>query len=613
MTVSKQETALALAARGFDVFPIKEGAKRPPLVRDWPRLANSRAEVVADWWQMWPQANIGIHCDGLVVLDVDPKKGGDATLERLDMIHGLPDTLVSRTPSGGRHLFYRLPDGHPGVPNGVSVLGAGLDVRSRAGYVVAPGSQIGNARYQFENDLPIADAPEWLVQKLGVSAKREQPAKVNVPPAEDEVLERAREWLRQWPGAVEGQNGDTHTYQTACRLRDFGVSEAQAAELLTTWNTICSPPWSPQELAIKVRNAYHYGQNEPGSAPLATADAFTAVPAEPAAARPKARLTRLADFATAAAKGPGYLVKGLLQRRSYAELFGAPGQGKTFVALDLAYHVAAGRPWMGRKVHAGPALYLAFEGQGGFAKRAQALRQMYGEADVPLYIAGGGFNLREMQGRRELGELLAELPTKPALIVIDTFAHALCGGDENSAQDVSAFNAGVQALIEATGACIMVIHHSGKDKARGARGSSALQGALDTEIEVDGWAITARKQRDIELTPAIGFRLKTLLVGIDEDGDELTSCVVEPADVPASGLTVQRQALKGQVLQAWDVLRQLRPDNAPVSPLEWKQACIAEFLEEKKAKRAMHEYKMALRRRGLIAIDDNGLITRRLE
>src|SRR5690606_17329387 len=128
--------------------------------------------------------------------------------------------------------------------------------------------------------------------------------------------------------------------------------------------------------------------------------------------------------------------------------------------------------------------------------------------------------------------------------------------DENSAQDVGAFNAAIAALIENTGACVMIIHHSGKNKNAGARGSSALLGAIDTELEVDENQITARKQRDVEAGEPIGFKLEPMIVGLDEDGDELTSCTVAPDEVKA-GPKMGR--LTGNNKRGFDVLCELRP------------------------------------------------------
>ena len=394
-------------------------------------------------------------------------------------------------------------------------------------------------------------------------------------------------------GLVMGSDSDWPVMEaTALALEEFEVPyEAD----------VVSAHRMPEEMIA-------YGQNAAG-AKAALPEDFPVLPSqESTASQHNTLLLTLAQFASRDAKSAGYVIKGLLQRASYAETFGAPGEGKTFVALDQAYHVAAGREWHGRKVHQGPVLYLAYEGTGGLVKRAKALRQKYGQADAPLYIVGAAFNLREKAGRAELGAIVARLPTRPVLIVIDTFARALMGGDENSAQDVGAFNSAVGALIESTGACVMIIHHSGKDKSKGARGSSALLGAIDTEIEVDGGSVTARKQRDIELSDPIGFKLVPLVVGIDDDGDDSTSCVVEPAQVSADrGLP----RLSGNAKRGFEVLCALRPNNNPITMGEWKDGCV-EFLGGKSVTQRFFDIKRVLKAKGYIDEDD-GMITRRME
>jgi hypothetical protein len=258
-----------------------------------------------------------------------------------------------------------------------------------------------------------------------------------------------------------------------------------------------------------------------------------------------------------------YLVKGLLRRKSHAVMFGAPGEGKSFLALSLAYHVAAGREWLGRRMSQGPALYLAFEGLGGMPERAAALLQHYGNATVPLWIEPADWNLRDKAGREALGARMGEIRAEhfggqqPALIVLDTLARSMRGGDENSAQDMGDLNYAVTALIESTGACVLLVHHSGKNKAAGARGSSALLGAVDTELEVDGGRLQATKQRDVELGAPIGFKLAPVAVGEDVDGEPMLSCVVLAS---AGGL---RRTWKptGKAAIAWKALCELGGDS----------------------------------------------------
>jgi hypothetical protein len=271
----------------------------------------------------------------------------------------------------------------------------------------------------------------------------------------------------------------------------------------------------------------------------------------------------------------------------------------------MAYNIAAGTEWMGHRVRQASVLYLPYEGMGGLKKRGEALRKRYGTADVPFFIDDSRYNVREAAGRQALAAAIATLPEVPKLIVFDTFAHALCGGDENSAQDVGEFNAAVSGLIKATGACVLVLHHPRKDGSGGPRGSGALGGAIDLEIEVSGHTVQSTKQRDFDLGDPIGFRLEPVVVGMDEDEEEITSCVVRERKVSTSGPVAK---LTGKYKLAWEKLNELRPDNSGVTDVEWKQAC-EEFVGTRR--QAWPEVRSRLRQ--LLTIGDDGLVRRRLE
>lgn len=637
--MSKLATALALAERSFKVFPIAAGAKAPPLVVGWPVHATDNAGVVRGMWENYPDANIGIHCEGLLVLDVDVKKDGIESMQFLDMTEGLPKTLTTITPSGGKHLFYRLPEGHPGCPNSVSVVGPGLDVRSTNGYVVAPGSTVQAGMYVFDEDVPIADAPLWLVERAGVATHKDPKPKVNVPDAPEATVEQALAWLRTAERSVKGQGGDQVAYRVACGLRDRGLSYAQACDAMRSdaWDHGCG--WREGRLESKpIRSAYRYAQGDPGAKALVEADlpAFseeevvyhpktvseddfglvTTNLAEPAGAAPSGIIEprkgpiRLDEFAQGGAVSQPYVIKGLLSRASYTVLHGQPGAGKTFVAFDMGYHVATGTPWHGRLVKQGAVLYLAYEGVGGLRKRTEALRRHYGRLDVPFYVLAASYNLREIEGRKALGADMALLPEVPSLIVIDTLAHALMGGDENSAQDVGAFNQAVQALIRATGACVMVIHHPPKN-GEGPRGSGAIRGACDSEIQVANRTVMSMKQRDYELGDAMPFQLRPVPLGVDDDGDEITSCVVVPSQAAAQTFNAVK-GLKGKYALAWQALCEKRPDNSPITETEWRQAC-EDFLPPHREKKDWYDIKIKLKLDKLITIDEDGLYSRRLE
>lgn len=303
---------------------------------------------------------------------------------------------------------------------------------------------------------------------------------------------------------------------------------------------------------------------------LAFYDARTATAATPSR---RAKGTSAHALAKSLGDGRDYVLKGLLQRKSYAVLYSDPGQGKSFVTLDIAFHVAAGQQWRGHRVIQGPVIYFAFEGTGGMAKRVAALEQHYGSLEgLPLVIEPAAWNLRDQRDRVAFAQRIAEImqhefnETHPALIVIDTFARAIPSADENSAGDVGEFNKAVEDLIQRTGACVLVLHH--RNKSGGMRGSTALLGAVETQIEIDEGKIIARKQRDVDLGCPVGFELQPVQVGIDADGDPMMSCVV----VAGTSGPQRGQRLTGQARLAWEALCQLAPDNEPVDEKAWQTA-----------------------------------------
>lgn len=234
-----------------------------------------------------------------------------------------------------------------------------------------------------------------------------------------------------------------------------------------------------------------------------------------------------------------YLVKGLLSSGAMSVIYGPSNSGKTFFALDLAYHIAIGAPWRGRRVVQASVLYLAAEGGTGVLNRISALKRRHGVCDVPMAVKRAGMDLLHDQADlQHIAELSAQVkarnPQAPLLIVIDTLSRIMAGGDENSAADMTALIRNVDGIRELTGAHIVLVHHTGKDTAKGARGHSSLRAATDTEIEVanDNGARAAMvtKQRDYQGGETFAFNLESISLGFDQDGDEVTSCVVVETD-----------------------------------------------------------------------------------
>ena len=232
-----------------------------------------------------------------------------------------------------------------------------------------------------------------------------------------------------------------------------------------------------------------------------------------------------------------YLIKNWIGAKQMTVVYGQSNTGKSFFTLDMSYHIAAGRNWHGHNVKQGVVLYYAAEGGSGYLNRARAIQDHYGDENVPLAIRPCPVNLLDPEA--DLPKLLAqidmvkELHGDIALIVVDTLSRALVGGNENGPEDMTAYIANSDVLREHGQCSVLSVHHSGKATDL-ARGHSSLRAATDTEIEVAVDEVSGlrfaktTKQREIEGGREFAFELETVVLGDDEDGDQVTSCFVLP-------------------------------------------------------------------------------------
>jgi RecA-family ATPase len=179
---------------------------------------------------------------------------------------------------------------------------------------------------------------------------------------------------------------------------------------------------------------------------------------------------------------PEWLVSGVLSD-GLSVMYGPPKAGKTFAALSMALHVGSGTHWFGTKVKRGPVLYVSGEGQGGLHKRIEGWKKATGLRASDLYVIPFPVRLGVPE---HVSALIADTHAVGAkLVVIDTLARSMSGMDENSAQDMGKVIAGLGYLKAQTNTGVLILHHSGVEGTR-PRGSTALFGAADTLMRVDG-------------------------------------------------------------------------------------------------------------------------------
>jgi len=248
-----------------------------------------------------------------------------------------------------------------------------------------------------------------------------------------------------------------------------------------------------------------------------------------------------------------WLIHGVLPVKAFAALYGPPGSFKSFIALDMAEAIATGRPWMGNPIERqGAVLYLCGEGFGGMGARIKAC-QIHHETPkgAPIYVIRHQLNLRSSaEDFNALMVAIVSLVEKTGmefqLMVVDTLARSFGGGNENDSDAMGAFIATTGKIQEFLNCALMVLHHSGKDLAKGLRGHSSLLGAVDTQLEILRFeeqrkgVISLTKQKDGEDDIRFGFEM----VEIEISGSSLGFVPVVSLAVKASDEAVNLASKK---------------------------------------------------------------------
>jgi hypothetical protein len=286
------EIALAALDRYPDLhlFPVEFGNKAQPLLKDYLKRASNDPAQIRRWHAYWKKRFNGVDCwwgvapalSGLVFADIDTKPGkrGQQTFELFDLVYGWPQTLITGSPSGGRHHWYR----------GRHLFAIGTDKSNHPGidfaqYVILPGCMKADGTgYTLQADHPIADAPDWFYVEAKRLAAKVEP--IEQGPVIDLDQQANVDWARSYlqhdaPQSIAGQGGEQTTLGVATVLKDYGISEFTALDLMAEFYNVqdkCDPIWSMEEspaedsLPVKVRNAYAYKRRVAPGASTAEAE-----------------------------------------------------------------------------------------------------------------------------------------------------------------------------------------------------------------------------------------------------------------------------------------------------------------------------------------------------
>ena len=554
------EFALEYADAGFAVFPLHtitdgkctcgEECKSPgkhPKVMSWVNSRTTNKASINKWGQagLWDSANIGIatgSISDLIVVDIDPKNGGDESFS--DMVTGyeMPATAHVLTGSGGSHFYFRHDDTIPGgaVREGSAVLG--IDVQSDGRYVVAPPStHYTGTRYRWldidETDEirdSMCEMPIYLADRLRIKKAVSLTTKEeDLPPTllEDSLIEALKfvnaddrdSWVSV--GQALQSTGDPKAYDLWVDW-SMGSDKFDADDQWRVWNSF-------KQLGGRTVSTIYYLAAQGGyhGAPalidspddpdferaiaIALEDMAQVLP-EVDGKRERRRYfsNTIFDITHTDYPNPKWVVDDLMPAESLMVMSGEPKTGKTWMALEIALGIASGTSAFGE-----------FDCQQGEVAMflTETMAAELKERIVNLIPRGGLGKITvepmthiDLCDDMQVAELIASVRLSTPdckLVVLDPLKH-LHSADENDATSMGEVMKKLMAIRTVLGCTVLVTHHSKKPQkgstgrpGTSMRGSGVIHGAVDGGIYLtsEGQPLKSKVNVELRRAPGLGF------------------------------------------------------------------------------------------------------------
>lgn len=494
--------ALQYAAQGIPVFPCVPGGKAPATANGY-KDASTDPAVIDAWFNENESYNIGM-CPASctpprLVVDVE----GTALDDWAMFKEPTPETLIIGTPNGGLHLHFEGEG--PSTVRRLMGKEVGIDTRGYGGYVLMPPSLVmakdgsGLKPYTVLEEKHVARLPEWITRGIATTANRVESSGAEVDSEGDRrrAVSHLLDLVRRGDVSVSGQGGNNTAYRVSAAILELGVSADTALVLLEEhWNPACQPPWSHGELATIVRNAAEYQQNDVGAyatrpAAETFASAWDNLPAELKKAPPRSRFYPENDAEMDQTRPQDWVFPELLPDRTVAMLYGPSGSYKSFLLIALALAKATGKPSLGFDAFArGPVFYAAGEGRDDVKlRRRNAWKKAHDVSGETGFYVMPTPRISVNEEMQEFGDQIKMVLDrdgfkKPGVIMLETVSKMMVGLDPT--RDAPKLTRFCESLAEAFECPVIVVHHTGHDKKRGPRDSSAYEADFDVILRVDG-------------------------------------------------------------------------------------------------------------------------------